>query len=184
MLIFHAYLVSSQSHFQFVLLHRAEMVIRVDRVQKVQKGGTRVRYRALVIGGNCKGCAGFGIGKANSPQEATANAARMCKRNIFFVDRYKGTALTKHLAGRHNSCKVILRAVEPNRGLFGHPLVCDILLFFGITDCTAKTHGNRNQYNVVRSTFKALMTHESLEEVALKRGKRLMNLEQARRLQI
>lgn len=161
-----------------------EMIVRVDRVQKVQKGGTLVRYRALVVGGNTKGCAGFGVAKANSPQEATALASRQCRRNIFFVDRHKGSGLTRDLAGRHNSCKVILRAVDPHFGLHGHPLVSDILLYCGITDCTAKTHGNRNQYNVVRATFKALMIHESMEEIALKRGKRLMNLERAKRLQL
>jgi small subunit ribosomal protein S5 len=160
------------------------MIVRVDRVQKVQKGGTMVRYRALVVGGNARGCAGFGIAKANSPQEATQLATRQCKRNIFFVDRHKGTALTRDLAGRHNSCKVTLRAVDVNYGLHGHPLVSDILLYCGITDCTAKTYGNRNQYNVVRATFKALMTHESMEDTAMKRGKRIMNLERAKRLQI
>jgi ribosomal protein S5 len=60
----------------------------------------------------------------------------------------------------------------------------DILTYFGITDCIAKSHGNRNIYNVVRATFKAIMTHESMEEVALKRGKRLLNIERAQRLQI
>lgn len=161
-----------------------DCIIRVDRVNKVQRGGTLVRYRSLVIGGNANGCAGFGIGKANSPKEATEVATRMCRRNIFFIDRYQGSGLTRDLAGRHNSCKVILRAVQPNRGLRGHPLVEQILLYFGISDCSAKTHGNRNIYNVVRATFKAIMTHESMEEIALKRGKRLINMERAKRLQI
>ena len=160
------------------------MVIRLDPVQKVQRGGTLLRYRALVVGGNTNGCAGFGIAKAKTPPEALAMASRNCRRNIFFVDRHKGSSLTRDLAGRHNSCKVILRAVDPHFGLHGHPLVCDILLYFGISDCTAKTFGNRNQYNVVRATFKALMTHENMEQIALKRGRRLMNLERVKRLQI
>jgi small subunit ribosomal protein S5 len=143
-----------------------------------------VRYRCLTIGGNANGCAGFGVAKANSPQEATLKAARMCKRNIFFVDRYQGAGLTRDLVGKHNSLKVILLAVEPHRGLHGNDLVCEILKYMGIADCTAKTFGNRNPYNVVRATFKALMTHESLEEIALKRGKRLVNLERAKYLQI
>lgn len=162
----------------------SETIVRVDRVQKVQRGGTMVRYRALVIGGNLNGCAGFGVAKANAPNEASAAAARIAKRNLFFVDRYNGSGLTSSLAGRHNSCKVTLRAVNPNRGLSGHPLVTEILKYFGISDCAAKSHGNRNVYNVVRATFKAIMTHESLEDVALKRGKRLMNLERAKRLKI
>jgi small subunit ribosomal protein S5 len=163
----------------------SETIVRVDRVQKVQRGGTMVRYRALVIGGNLNGCAGFGVAKANAPNEAAALAARVAKRNIFFIDRYLGSGLTSDLAGRQNSCRVSLRSVNPNRGLHGHPLICEILKYFGITDCTAKSHGNRNVHNVVRrATFKAIMTHESLEDVAMKRGKRLMNLERAKRLKI
>jgi len=162
----------------------SETIVRVDRVQKVQRGGTMVRYRALVIGGNLNGCAGFGVAKANAPNEAAAAAARVAKRNIFFIDRYNGTGLTSDLAGRHNSCRVALRSVNPNRGLNGHPLIREIMKYFGITDCSAKSHGNRNVHNVVRATFKAIMTHESLEDVALKRGKRLMNLERAKRLKI
>lgn len=162
----------------------SETIVRVDRVQKTQRGGTMVRYRALVIGGNLNGCAGFGVAKANAPNEAAAAAARVAKRNIFFIDRYNGTGLTSDLAGRHNSCKVALRSTNPNRGLNGHPLIREILKYFGITDCSAKSHGNRNVHNVVRATFKAIMTHESLEDVALKRGKRLMNLERAKRLKI
>ena len=161
-----------------------ETIVRVDRVQKVQRGGTMVRYRCLVVGGNANGCAGFGIGKASSPAEATQVAIRMCKRNVFFVDRYQNSGLSSDLVGKHNSCRVLLRSVEPNIGLKGHDLVTLILTYFGITDCSAKTHGNRNIYNVVRATFKAICTHESLEEIALKRGKRLLNLERAKRLQI
>jgi len=161
-----------------------ETVIRVDRVQKVLRGGTMVRFRALVIGGNTNGCAGFGVAKAKAPNEATAAAIRMAKRNIFFVDRYMNSGLTSDLAGKNNSCRVLLRSVRPHRGLKGHPLVMEILKYFGISDCTAKTHGNRNIYNVVRATFKAICTHESMEEIAMKRGKRLMNLERAKRLLI
>lgn len=143
-----------------------------------------VRYRALLIGGNGQGAAGFGVAKANTPSEATTAASRMCRRNVFFVDRYQNQGLTRDLVGKNNSCKVILRATPPNWGLRGHELVKEILILLGVTDCTAKTHGNRNPYNVVRATFKAIMTHESMEEISLKRGKRLLNLDRVKRLQI
>ncbi|KAL3796367.1 hypothetical protein ACHAW5_001693 [Stephanodiscus triporus] len=117
-----------------------ECTIKVDRVQKPERGGTTVRYRALVIGGNGNGAAGFGIGKALSPNEAIVKACKHCKRNVFYVDRYLNSGLSYDLAGKHNSCRVRLRA--------------------------------------------ALMTHESLEEIAMKRGKKLLNLQRARRLGI
>ena len=163
---------------------RSECTVKVDRVQKVERGGTTVRYRALVIGGNGNGAAGFGIGKALSPNEAIIKAGKHCKRNVFYVDRYLNSGVTHDLAGRHNSCKVQIRAVTPDYGLHGHPLICEILKFSGISDASTKSHGNRKPYNVVYATFKALMTQESLEEVALKRGKKLINMQRARRLGI
>jgi len=159
-----------------------ECTIKVDRVQKVERGGTTVRYRALVIGGNGNGAGGFGIGKALTPNEAIEKACKHCKRNVFYIDRYLNTGLSYDLAGKHNSCKVRLRATSPDYGLHGHPLICEILKYAGISDATGKSHGNRNPYNVVYATFKALMTHESLEEIAMKRGKKLLNLQRARRL--
>ena len=157
---------------------------RVDRVQKVIRGGLTVRFRSLVVGGNANGVAGFGIGKAATPVEATGKAVRMCKRNIFFIDRYLGSGLISDLVGKQNSCRVYLRSVPCDYGMKGHPLVSQILKYAGIADCSSKSHGNRNQFNVVRATFKALMTNESLEEIALKRGKRLLNMERARRLEV
>lgn len=162
----------------------SEIVVRMDRVQKVQRGGTMLRYRCLVIGGNARGVAGFGVGKASEPREATEAASRMCKRNIFFVDPYKNSGITHDLVGKHNSCIVRLRAVSRDRGLKGHPLIRSILLYFGITDCSAKSHGNRNIYNVVYATFKALMKHRSIEEIARSRGKRYLNLDRAKRIEL
>lgn len=127
------------------------------------------------------GCAGFGTGKAFEARQAVLAASRKCKRNIFFVDRYQNNSLTRDLVGKSNSCKVVLRAT--NRGLRGNPLVCEILKYFGITNCTAKAvHGNRSQFNVVRATFKALATHESMEDIALKRGKRIVSLDRGRKM--
>lgn len=105
----------------------------------------------------------------------------MTKRNIFFVERYQN-GLTRDLVGKQNSCKVTIRARQ--NALMGNELVREILKRFGIVNASAKVYGKRNPFNVVLGTFKALMTHESLEEISLKRGVRLMNLEKAKRLQM
>jgi small subunit ribosomal protein S5 len=160
----------------------SEMLVTVDRNVKLWRGGRLESYRALVIGGNLNGCGGFGVGKALDPIVALDIASRKCKRNIFFVDRYKGSSLTRDLSGKQNSCKVMLRATD--NGLRGNELVREMLKRFGITNCVAKAHGNRNPYNVVRATFKALTTHESIEEIALKRGKRIVSIDRAMRMQV
>lgn len=125
---------------------------------------------------------GFGVGKATDALEAVAQASKKTKRNIFFIDRYQGDGITCDLAGKHNNCKVVLRATD--NGLRGNELIREILKRIGITNVAAKAYGKRNLYNVVYATFKALLTHESIEDISLKRGKRLMSLDKAKRLQI
>lgn len=160
----------------------SEMLVTVDRNTKLWRGGRLESYRALVVGGNMNGCGGFGIGKSLDPLVAVDIAGRRCKRNIFFVDRYQGNGLTRDLVGKQNSCVVTLRATD--NGLRGNELCAEILKRFGITNCVSKSHGNRNPFNVVRATFKALLTHESLEEISLKRGKRIVSLDRAMRMQV
>jgi small subunit ribosomal protein S5 len=160
----------------------SEQLISVDRSVKLWRGGRLESYRALVIGGNMNGCGGFGVGKSTEAMVAVKKAVRICKRNIFFVDRYQGNGLTRDLVGKQNSCKLIIRANDT--GLRGNELAREVLKRFGITNASAKAFGNRGVYNVVQATFKALMTHESLEDIALKRGKRIVSLDRAMRLQI
>ncbi len=74
--------------------------------------------------------------------------------------------------------------MSPDYGLHRHSLIVEIPKYAGVSDATGKSHGNQNLYNVVYTTFKAMMTHESLEEIAMKRGKKLLNLQRARRLGI
>lgn len=121
------------------------------------------------------------MGKSTDPIDAVSKASRITKRNIFFVDRYQN-GLTRDLVGKQNSCKVTIRSRQ--HGLMGNELVREILKRFGIVNAAAKVYGKRSPYNVVLGAFKALMTHESLEQIAMKRGKRLMNLDKAKRLQM
>jgi len=102
-----------------------EMLIRTDCVSKMWRGGRIATFRALVIGGNTRGCGGFGLGKAFEPEDAVAIACRMAKRNIFFVDRYRNRTISRDLVGRQNSCKVVLRCTS--NGLRGNPLCVEIL---------------------------------------------------------
>jgi len=159
-----------------------DMIVDISRVQKVTRSGTIVSYRALVVGGNTRGVAGYGIGKGAEPDVATASAKRMCHRNIFFMTPYQGSGLTHDLVGKHNNCKVVIRAVSQGYGLQGNNLIQDILLAFGVTNATAKAYGRRNIYSVVYATFKAIAGHQDLESVSLVRGKKFLNMDRARRL--
>ena len=46
----------------------AETIVKINRVQKVVRGGTIMRYRALVVVGNLMGAGGIAYGKGHSPR--------------------------------------------------------------------------------------------------------------------
>ena len=64
----------------------------------------------------------------------------------------------------------------PGTGMNAGKVIEGILEGFGIGDATAKAYGKRNPYSVVRATFNALLEHEGLHEVALRRGQRILNV--------
>ncbi|GMH95093.1 hypothetical protein TrST_g1572 [Triparma strigata] len=160
----------------------AETIVKVDRTQKVTKGGTIMTHRCLMICGNGKGAGGFGVGKGQSPKEAMLLASRNSRKNLTLIDRYDDSALTHDCVGEHNGCKVVIRAVPPGRGMKGSSLTSEILYQCGVSDASVKSYGNRNPYSVVMATFKALRNHEGIESVARKRGKRIMSLTKAFKL--
>lgn len=147
-------------------------------------GTNRLLFRSLVIGGNCNGCGGFGFGRGGSSADATIEAAKNCRKNIFFVPTSETGTLTRDLSGKHNSCKVHIRAGRVGDGLSGNQLMTDILALCGVADGVCWSIGNRTPINVIRATFKALVQAESVEEIAIKRGKRLINFQRAQRLEI
>ncbi len=51
-----------------------ERVINVGRVSRTQKGGRRMRFRALVVVGDKKGTLGLGLGKSSEVVAAVAKA--------------------------------------------------------------------------------------------------------------
>jgi small subunit ribosomal protein S5 len=159
-----------------------EMVVDVRRGVHLWCGGRLETFRAMVVGGNLNGCGGFGVGRHPEALKAVQLAAKKCRRNIFFVDRYQGNGLTRDLVGTQNSTKCVIRATD--NGLRGNPLMKEILLRIGISNGSCKAYGNRHNWNVVRATFKALCTHESIEQMALKRGKRILSIDRALRMQV
>lgn len=67
-------------------------------------------------------------------------------------------------------------------GLRGNPIAREILKRFGVVNASCKAHGSRTPLNMVTATFRALMTHESVEEISLKRGRRMITIDRDIRL--
>src|ERR1700761_7416056 len=68
-----------------------ELVINVDRVARVVKGGRRFRFKALVVVGDRKNKVGVGVSKGADVQVAIAKATEVAKKNMIIVPIAKDT---------------------------------------------------------------------------------------------
>ncbi|KAJ8600707.1 hypothetical protein CTAYLR_003913 [Chrysophaeum taylorii] len=155
----------------------AETIVRVDRVQKVVEGGVVTKFRALVVVGNLMGAGGYAHGKGSSPQDAVARASRAAKQDLHFYDRFEGTALTHDVRGKHNSTIVDIIATPPGYGATGGRLGRAILTQLGFSSFTIKGYGRRTPASFVYATFNALNHLDSVESIARRRGRRLLEIE-------
>lgn len=157
----------------------AETIVRVDRVNKVVKGGVITRYRALVVVGNLMGAGGYAFGKAATPAEAVARASRRAKKDLHFYDRFLDVGLTHDVRGKHNDCTVDIFAVQPGYGTYGGKLGKAILTQLGFSSFSIRSSGRRNPASYVYATFDALNQMYSVEEIAKRHGRRLLEVEHA-----
>jgi small subunit ribosomal protein S5 len=148
----------------------------------VVKGGQVLSYRALVVVGNINGCAGWGVGKGENPDEARFRAYRDAKKNLIHVDLYRNRCVTTALYGKHNNCRVYIQPGNPAQPNKEGRMINDILKMFGVECGEAKSIGRRNPYSVVRAVFNAMSKHQGVEEVSRKRGRRLISVSKAREL--
>jgi len=162
----------------------AKVIVDTDTTQKVVKGGQVLSYRCLVVTGNLNGSAGWGIGKGASPLEAKIRAFRATKKNLIHVDLYRNRCITTPLYGKHNNCRVLIRAGDPRVPSAEGKMINDILRVFGVECGEARSVGRRNPYSVVRAVFNAMSQHEGVEEISRKRGRRLISLSKARYLNL
>eukprot|EP00937_MAST-01D_sp_MAST-1D-sp2_P001804 g1804.t1 len=158
------------------LEEHGEVTSFVVKVNRVIKGGITMRFNALVVCGNMRGTAGFGVGKGKQAKHAINLAYLKAQRNLMHVELRDGQRLYHDVEGRHGATNVSLHALPNGKGTHVSDTVRTVLESLGITDCGGKVHGSRNKFNVIQATFNALTKHRSAEEMAFARGTRLIDL--------
>ncbi|RAP31896.1 30S ribosomal protein S5 [Candidatus Marinamargulisbacteria bacterium SCGC AG-410-N11] len=149
-----------------------EKVIRIDRVNKVVKGGKRLAFRAFVITGDKKGNVGYGIGKSREVPVAIKQGIDKSNKSFKRVNIVSGT-LPHIVEGRFASTRVIIKPAKPGTGVIAGGAVRIILEAAGIKDVVAKAIGSRNVINMTKAVFNGLSQLKDLKTEELKRGKKL-----------
>ena len=152
-------------------LELTEKVVTIKRVTKVVKGGSNMRFTALVVVGDGNGHVGAGLGKATEIPEAIRKGKEDAIKNLVPVALDEKNSITHDFIGKFGSASVLLKRAPEGTGIIaGGParIVCELA---GIKNIRTKSLGSNNKQNVVLATIAGLSQLKTPEEVAKNRGK-------------
>ena len=146
-----------------------EVVVKINRVAKVVKGGRRFSLTAFVVVGDKKGSIGFGSGKAKEVPDAIRKAVQDARKNMTkFVT--SGVTIPYTVTGVFRGAKVLLKPAREGTGLIAGSAVRAVVEGLGIHDILTKSLGSDNTVNIVKAAFDALSQLRSKSEVEKLRG--------------
>ncbi len=134
-----------------------ELVINIDRVARVVKGGRRFRFKALVVVGNRKDKVGVGVAKGADVQAAVAKATDVAKKHLVTIPVANETIphdAEVKLSGAH----VLIKPAAPGTGIIAGGVVRQIIGVTGIRNMLSKSLGSTNKVNIAYATVEALQS--------------------------
>lgn len=139
--------------------------------------GKIVSFYALVCAGDGNGMLGIGEGKdPEEPGTAILKAHWQAVKNLVKVPRLEDRTIYGNIEHKFGASVVHLRSAPPGSGLRCNPMVFELAQCAGIKDLSSKVYRSRNKMNVVKCTIEALLKQKTTDEMALERGKKVVDL--------
>ena len=139
-----------------------EVVINIDRVARVVKGGRRFRFKALVVG-NKKGKVGVGVSKGQDVQTAVAKATDVAKKHLITVP-IVNTTIPHDVEMKLSGARVLIKPAAPGTGIIAGGVVRQVIGVTGIHNMLSKSLGSTNKVNIAYATIEALRSLVPKEE--------------------
>lgn len=132
-----------------------ELVINIDRVSRVVKGGRRFRFKALVVVGDHKTKIGVGVAKGADVQAAIAKATDVAKKNLIVIPVINETIPHENEV-KFSGARVLLKPAAPGTGIIAGGVVRSIIGMTGIRNLLSKSLNSTNKVNIAYATIEAL----------------------------
>lgn len=132
-----------------------EVVINIDRVARVVKGGRRFRFKALVVVGNRKDKVGVGVAKGADVQTAVAKATDVAKKHLITLPLENDT-IPHDAEVKFTGARVLLKPAAPGTGIIAGGVVRQVIGVTGIRNLLSKSLGSTNKVNIAYATIEAL----------------------------
>lgn len=140
-----------------------ELVINIDRVARVVKGGRRFRFKALVVVGDRKTKVGVGVAKGADVQSAIAKATDVAKKSMITVPVVNET-IPHDAEVKVSGAQVLIKPAAPGTGIIAGGVVRSIIGVTGIRNMLSKSLGSTNKVNIAYATIEALKSMVPREE--------------------
>lgn len=132
-----------------------ELVINIDRVARVVKGGRRFRFKALVVVGDRKTKVGVGVAKGADVQTAIAKATDVAKKSLITIPVVNNT-IPHDAEVKISGAQVLIKPAAPGTGIIAGGVVRSIIGVTGIHNMLSKSLGSTNKVNIAYATIEAL----------------------------
>lgn len=140
-----------------------ELVINIDRVARVVKGGRRFRFKALVVVGDRKTKVGVGVSKGQDVQTAIAKATDVAKKHMITVPVVNST-IPHDIEVKVGGARVMLKPAAKGTGIIAGGVVRSVIGVTGITNLLSKSLGSTNKVNIAYATIEALQQLVAAED--------------------
>ncbi len=140
-----------------------ELVINIDRVSRVVKGGRRFRFKALVVVGDRKAKVGVGVAKGADVQMAVQKATDVAKKNLITIPIVNET-IPHDNEVKYSGARVLLKPAAPGTGIIAGGVVRSIIGVTGIRNLLSKSLNSTNKVNIAYATIEALRSLVPKEE--------------------